>query len=80
MVTPTSFGSQDPELKKQLEAAVKEVIYNTTGKPLASDDLVKLLPDVDGYIAGLDQIDRDRFAGCKAVAGSGALWGGRRCG
>ena len=58
LVTPTSFGRQDPELKKQLEAAVKEVVYNTTGKPLCSDELVKLLPDVDGYIAGLDQIDR----------------------
>ncbi len=67
LVTPTSFGSQDPELKKQLEAAVKEVIYNTTGKPLASDDLVKMLPDVDGYIAGLDQIDRDALQEAKQL-------------
>lgn len=58
LVTPTSFGRQDPELKKQLEAAVKQVFYNTTGKPLSSDDLVQMLPGVDGYIAGLDQIDR----------------------
>lgn len=58
LVTPTSFGSQDPGLKKQIEAAVKEVVYNSTGRPFSSQDLVKMLPDVDGYIAGLDEIDR----------------------
>ena len=67
LVTPTSFGSQDPELKKQLEAAVKEVVYNTSGKPLSSDDLVRLLPDVDGYIAGLDQIDRVALQAAKQL-------------
>ena len=67
LVTPTSFGSQDPELKKQLEATAGEVVYNTTGKPLSSDDLVKLLPDMDGYIAGLDQIDRRALQAAKKL-------------
>jgi D-3-phosphoglycerate dehydrogenase len=57
LVTPTSYGKNDPRLKTELEALVGEVIYNPTGKPLASAEVAKLLPGVDGYIAGLDGID-----------------------
>jgi D-3-phosphoglycerate dehydrogenase len=58
LVTPTSYGKNDPRLKSELEALVGEVIYNTTGRPLGSTDVAKLLPGVDGYIAGVDVIDR----------------------
>lgn len=58
LVTPTSFGRNDPELRRELEEAVGRVTYNTTGKPLTSSQLAELLLDVDGYIAGLDVIDR----------------------
>ncbi len=61
LVTPTSYGSQDPELKTELEKLVGEVVYNNTGKPLTSDQLKELLIDVDGYIAGLDEIDAVAF-------------------
>jgi D-3-phosphoglycerate dehydrogenase len=37
---------------------VGAVIYNTTGKPLASPELVEKIRGVDGFIAGLDDIDR----------------------
>ncbi len=57
LVTPTSYGKTDGRLKTELEAAVGEVIYNTTGKPLRSAELARLLPGIDGYIAGLDEID-----------------------
>ena len=57
LVTPTSYGSQDGTLKTDLESAVGEVVYNTTGKPLSSSQLQELLPGVDGMIAGLDEID-----------------------
>ena len=57
LVTPTSYGSQDQSLKTDLEDLVGEVVYNTTGKPLSSDQLKELLIDVDGFIAGLDEID-----------------------
>ena len=57
LVTPTSFGSQDPRLKEELESQVGEVIYNTTGKPLTSLQLQEMLVGVDGFIAGLDVID-----------------------
>ena len=61
LVTPTSYGSQDPELKTELEKLVGEVVYNNTGKPLSTDQLKELLIDVDGYIAGLDEIDASVF-------------------
>jgi D-3-phosphoglycerate dehydrogenase len=59
LVTPTSYGKNDPRLKSELETQVGEVIYNPTGKPLTSAEVAKLLPGVDGYIAGLDGIDAD---------------------
>ena len=58
LVTSTSYGRFDPRLKAELETQVGRVSYNESGKPLSPADLVKLLPDVDGYIAGLDNIDR----------------------
>lgn len=57
LVTPTSYGKNDARLKTELEASVKEVIYNPTGKPLTSAEVAGLLPGIDGYIAGLDVID-----------------------
>jgi len=58
LVTPNSYGKYDQKLKNDLEGLVGEVIYNTTGKPLSSSHVARLLPGIDGYIAGLDQIDR----------------------
>ncbi len=59
LVTSTSYGKNDPRLKTELEGAVGEVIYNPTGKPLSSAEVKRLLPGIDGYIAGLDVIDRE---------------------
>jgi D-3-phosphoglycerate dehydrogenase len=58
LVTPTSYGRNDPRLKSELEERVGEVIYNPTGKPLSSGEVARLLPGMDAYIAGLDDIDR----------------------
>jgi len=58
LVTPTSYAKHDPRLKIDLESVVAEVIYNPTGKPLDSGEVARLLPGIDGYIAGLDTIDR----------------------
>jgi D-3-phosphoglycerate dehydrogenase len=57
LVTPTSFGKDDPALKATLEKAVGEVIYNPTNRPLNASELLPFVKDADGYIAGLDQID-----------------------
>jgi D-3-phosphoglycerate dehydrogenase len=58
LVTPTSYGKNDPRLYSELEGLVGEVIYNPNKRPLTSAELVNLLPGCDGYIAGLDAIDR----------------------
>jgi D-3-phosphoglycerate dehydrogenase len=58
LVTATSFGKNDPEMKCRLEASVSDVIYNTSNKPLSSVDLKSMLPGIHGLIAGVDVIDR----------------------
>ena len=57
LCTPNTFGNRDPSLRSTLEAAVREVIYNPFGRPLKAAEVRSLLKDVDGYIAGLDEID-----------------------
>ena len=63
LVTPTTYGKNDPRLKTELELAVGEVVYNQCGRPLGSAELSEMLRGVDGYIAGLDTIDRAALAG-----------------
>jgi D-3-phosphoglycerate dehydrogenase len=58
LVTPTSYGKTDARLFTELEGQVGEVVYNPTSKPIPSGDLARLLYGIDGYIAGLDSIDR----------------------
>ena len=58
LVTPTSFGKVDKRIRAELESSVGEIIYNPQKRPLTSSELAGLLPGCDGYIAGLDQIDR----------------------
>ena len=58
LVTPTSYGEYDSALREALAAEVGEVIYNTAGRPLTSPELIELVPACDGFIAGLDAIDR----------------------
>ena len=58
LVTATTYGVNDPVLRMELEGSVGEVVYNTSGKPMSSEQLIRLLPGVDGYIAGLDAINR----------------------
>lgn len=67
LVTPNSYAKYDPQLKIQLETQVGEVIYNKTGKPLSSAQVADLLPGVDGYIAGVDHIDRDALASADSL-------------
>jgi D-3-phosphoglycerate dehydrogenase len=61
LVTPRSFGVHDPELRRGLERAVGEVRYNRRGRALTAGELREEVGDVDGVIAGLDQIDATVF-------------------
>lgn len=57
LVTATSYGKNDPSLKTFLGERVGQVVYNSLAKPLNSAQLQELLPGVDGWVAGLDEID-----------------------
>jgi len=56
LVTARSFGHHDPSLRAELEAAVGEVRYNPTGNTLSAAEVLPLVADCDGYIAGVDEI------------------------
>jgi len=56
LVTPTSYGKNDPSLRTELLSLCGEVIFNDTGKPLRAAEVARLLPGIDGYIAGVDEI------------------------
>jgi D-3-phosphoglycerate dehydrogenase len=58
LVTPTSWAMHDSRLRVEIAQAVGEVVYNTTGRPLTSATLAEMLHGIDGYIAGVDVVDR----------------------
>lgn len=62
LVTPTSYGKNDPSLRTELVALCGEVIFNDTGKPLRAAEVARLLPGVDGYIAGVDEVTAEALA------------------
>ena len=57
LVTPRSFGAYDPALRAELEAKVGRVRYNETGRALTAEELRAQIGDVDGLLAGVDEID-----------------------
>jgi D-3-phosphoglycerate dehydrogenase len=63
LVTPTSYAKHDARLRDELEATVGRVVYSPVARPLTSPELRELLAGVDGFIAGLDVIDRDALVG-----------------
>src|SRR5690242_2836235 len=62
LVTPRSFGIDDPAIRRALEEAVGGVRYSTYARPLRAAELQAEVGDVDGLIAGLDEIDASVFA------------------
>lgn len=59
LVTPTSFraDSTGPEMEALRSFAAgrgAQLVFNPSGKPLSEDELVPLIGDCEGYIAGLD--------------------------
>ena len=58
LVTPTSYAKHDAGLRSELEETVARVVYSPVSRPLTSAEVRDLLPGVDGFIAGLDVIDR----------------------
>ncbi len=59
LVTPTSFNAQTrSSAREKLDRFADEVIFNPFGRPLEAAEIIPLLDNVDGYIAGLDYISR----------------------
>jgi phosphoglycerate dehydrogenase-like enzyme len=67
LVTPTSYGKYDKNLITNLEKQVKEVVYNTTGRPLTADELAPIIGEFDGMIAGLDEINNSVISRAKNI-------------
>jgi len=58
LVTPRSFGADDPELREELIAATAEVIWRQGGD-LGPAELREEVAEADGWIAGVERIDRE---------------------
>jgi len=59
LVTPASFKQgASPAVMDRLINFADELIFNTKGKPLTEEELVVMLKDCDGCIAGLDPFSR----------------------
>ena len=59
LVTPTSFNADTRSpARDKLDQFADEVIFNPLGRPLEAAEIIPLLGNVDGYIAGLDHINR----------------------
>lgn len=57
LITPTSFQKNyDNPAFEQLLSFTKDLVFNEAKRPLAEDELISLIRDCDGYIAGLDNI------------------------
>lgn len=65
LVTPTSLqpGSSSKALET-LQAFSDDLIFNTALRPLTEDELIPLLKDCDGYLAGLDFITEKVLRSC----------------
>ncbi len=65
LVTPTSLQpDKNPAALKSLQDFSCDLVFNPTGRPLTEDELIPLLKDCDGYIAGLDFITRKVIDSC----------------
>lgn len=65
LVTPTSLqpdkGSEALEVLKEF---CDDLVFNPTGRPLTEDEIIPLLKDCDGYVAGLDFITKKVIDAC----------------
>jgi D-3-phosphoglycerate dehydrogenase len=59
LVTPATFTpTKDSPALELLRSFSDDLIFNPHGKPLSEDELIPLLSECEGYIAGLDFVTR----------------------
>ena len=68
LVTPTSMkpDSVSPALDKLRDFA-DTLVFNPYGRPMTEDEIIPLLKDCDGYLAGLDFITAKVLEACPSV-------------
>jgi D-3-phosphoglycerate dehydrogenase len=59
LIGPSSFAALDPSPMERLTEAGFDVINNPFGRKLTKQELVELLPGVEGLIAGLETLDEE---------------------
>jgi D-3-phosphoglycerate dehydrogenase len=72
LITATSFKAENdgPAARRLREFAAEhsaELVFNPRDRPLTENELVPLLRDCDGYIAGLDFITKKAIDSCGAL-------------
>lgn len=68
LITPTSLNPEkQPELFHELNEYADELVINEKGRPLNEEELIPLLKDCDGYIAGLDNISEAVINSCNRL-------------
>lgn len=61
LVTATNYSANCQAGKKILEEAGCEIIENPHGRPYTSDELKKIVGEIDGVVAGVDTWNEDIF-------------------
>jgi D-3-phosphoglycerate dehydrogenase len=72
LITPTSFradntGAEMEQLRRFVSEREGELVFNPSGKPLTEEELIPLVRDCEGYIAGLDFITKKVIDACNAL-------------
>lgn len=62
LVTPRSFGREDPALFDRLTAAGFELVLNDTGSILTKEQMIERIAPCAGVIVGVDPLDADVIA------------------
>jgi len=61
LVTATNYSALCAEAKKRLEDAGCEIVENKLGRPHTFEELIPLVGDIDGVVAGVDTWDEAVF-------------------
>lgn len=68
LLTPTSLRPDTRnEALEQLKNEADELVFNPYGRPLTEDELIVLLADCDGFIAGLDPVTENVLKAAKKL-------------
>jgi D-3-phosphoglycerate dehydrogenase len=67
LITSTSFNKVDPLPRERLIQSGCEIVENPFSRPLKEEELIPLLADVDGVIAGLDEYSPKAISSSKKL-------------